>query len=106
MHKVYYPLTIQSHLLKVLEMPSTNNFDIVEGEWKNFVFKRITHDDHSRVLEHFRKYFLLEEPTCQLLGCTDLFVQQMEATTLGLLKDNLSFLVEEKTSKEVNILIC
>jgi hypothetical protein len=81
----------------------TKNYHLVEGEWKSFVFRRISRSDYRRVFNHINEYFLKEEPTCTLLGYTETFSKQMEIIITGLLDQNLSFLAESKESGEVRI---
>lgn len=83
-------------------MPTTStNFHLVEGQWKNFTFRRIFPSDYSSVLEHVREYFIKEEQTCVLLGYSEDFANQLIQVVQEALKDNLSFLVEHSDTKEV-----
>lgn len=78
-----------------------SNFDLVEGEWKGLIFKRILPEDYPRVLDHVSKYFLREEPTCKLLGWTTEFGAEMSRVIREMLKHNLSFYALDPTNNEV-----
>jgi len=45
--------------------------EFVEGEWKDFVFKMITKEDHPKVLENLLQVFCRDEP---LLVSSDLIL--------------------------------
>jgi len=78
-----------------------SNYHLVEGDWKNFTFRRIQDSDEAKVLEHLNANFLRDEPTCKLLGYTDAFAEDFSKLVHALLQDKMSFLVEDKATKEV-----
>jgi hypothetical protein len=77
------------------------NYHLMEGPWGDFVFKRVKLSDWPRVIQHIQQHFMRDEPTCQLLGYTNDFGDEMEAIVRQMLGDNLSFLVEHKATEEV-----
>ncbi len=77
---------------------------MVEGEWKNFVFKVITSENKARVYEHLRNNFYDGEPICNYFGgCTELCAKEFENFYDEVIPLNLSFLAEDKETQEVCI---
>jgi len=79
----------------------SDNFSLVEGEWKDFIFKRIEPEDYQIVLDHVVKYFLIDEPTCALLGWSIEFQKEMCTAVTTMMDDGLSFYAVDKKSREV-----
>jgi len=79
----------------------SDNLSLVEGEWKNFIFKRIEPEDYLIVLDHVVKYFLIDEPTCAPLGWSLEFQEEMYTAVTTMMDDGLSFYALDKRSREV-----
>jgi len=85
------------------QMKKEDAYNLIEGEWNGFRFRRIEPKDHAAVFDHIAQYFLRDEPTCKLFGWNEEFVAdftRLVAAMIGL-GDNLSFLAEDIITNEV-----
>jgi len=75
----------------------------IEGEWKNFVFKLATKEDHPKILAALRKTYYREEPTCKLFGYTEERADEIDKLVKAYLNlnENLSFYVEDKLTGKI-----
>lgn len=83
-------------------MPSEESYKQIEGEWKDFRFRRISPSDHDAVFEHVAQNFVRDEPTSKLLGWSQDFADDMNRVVQYFLGHGMSFLVEHKESGKVN----
>lgn len=82
-------------------MPSEKSYNKIEGDWKDFRFRRIQPADHAAVFEHLANNFIKDEPTAKLLGWSQDYVDDMNRVVEILVTHGLSFLVEHKESGKV-----
>lgn len=79
------------------------HYNLVEGPWgENFTFRKIRPEDTDKVIKHIKDYFLRDEPTSAILGYTDEYGEEFEVIAKKLLKDDLSFWVEENKTGDVS----
>jgi len=78
-----------------------DNMGIVEGSWGEFEFRKIQPKDWERVMDHIKRNFMRDEPTCKLLGYSDDFGEDFAALAHKMLGDDLSFLVEHRETGDV-----
>lgn len=74
----------------------------IEGDWKDFRFRRILPADHEAVKEHISQHFLRDEPTSKLLGWSEDFASDMGLVVDAFLQHGMSFLAEHRQSRKVN----
>jgi len=82
-------------------MSDSDNYSLIEGEFKTFNIRRITLADHDNVWAHVKEHFLHGEVTSKTLGVTEDYTNEFEQITRAVLWQNYSFLAEEKDSKEI-----
>jgi len=75
--------------------------DNIEGDWKNFKIRFLTDEDIPLVLEHVKKYFMKDELTCQLIGYSEEFGNDMCEYVKAVLPFGLSLVVIDKDSGEL-----
>lgn len=82
-------------------MPSEESYKEIEGDWKDFRFRRIEPADYQAVFDHIANHFVRDEPTCKLLGWSQEFADDLNRAVELFLSQNMSFLVEHRESGKV-----
>lgn len=94
-------LTKHINNLLIQDMPSEESYKKIEGDWKDFRFRRILPSDHAAVFEHIANHFLRDEPTAKLLGWSQDYVDDTNRILEMFLTHGMSFLVEHRESGKV-----
>jgi len=82
--------------------PKEENYALVEGEWNDFVFHQVQLKDIEEIEHNIRTEFLVDEPTCKLLGPYEGFCEEFIAIVKKMMLDHqMSFIVRHKSSGEV-----
>jgi len=86
-----------------MEQVKKDAYNLIEGEWNGFRFRRVEPKDHAAVFDNIAQYFLRDEPTCKLFGWSEDFVADFTRLVAAMIElgDNLSFLAEDVTTNEV-----
>lgn len=84
---------------------ANGNYSLVEGLWGNgkYTFRKIRPEDEDKIIKHIQDYFLRDEPTSKLLGYSDEYASEFEALARKLMKDDLSFWVEDNETGDVSL---
>ncbi|ODM99597.1 hypothetical protein Ocin01_07070 [Orchesella cincta] len=75
-------------------MPSEESYKLIEGEWKDFRFRRVLPADYAAVLDHVAQNFCRDERTCSLLGWNEEFAADVNKVVAQFLPEGLSFIAE------------
>ncbi|ODM99611.1 hypothetical protein Ocin01_07069 [Orchesella cincta] len=75
-------------------MPSEESYKQIEGEWKDFRFRRVLPADYEAVLDHIAQNYVRDELTCKLLGWTEEFAADVNKVVAQFLPEGLSFIAE------------
>lgn len=82
-------------------MPSEDSYKLIEGDFKDFRFRRILPSDYKAVFEHIGQNYARDETVSSLLGWSQEYADDINRVVEFCLKDGLSFLVEHKESGKV-----
>ncbi|ODM99512.1 Dopamine N-acetyltransferase [Orchesella cincta] len=82
-------------------MSSEESYKQIEGEWKDFRFRRIQPSDYEAVYEHIAQSFCRDEPTANLLGWSEEFAADVNRIVAVFLPEGLSFLAEHKSTGKI-----
>lgn len=85
-------------------LPSEESYKKIEGDWKDFRFRRIQPSDHPAVFEHIASNFVRDEPTSKLLGWSQDFADDMNRVVEFFLTHGMSFIIEHRESGKVIII--
>ncbi|CAL8111121.1 unnamed protein product [Orchesella dallaii] len=75
-------------------MPSEESYKVIEGDWKDFRFRRVLPADYEAVQEHVAQNFVRDENTCKLLGWNEDFAADVSLVVSLFLPEGLSFIAE------------
>lgn len=82
-------------------MPSEDSYKVVEGDWKDFRFRRIEEKDKPAVFDHIAQNYCRDEATSKLFGWSQGYADDINRVVDLLLKDGMSFLVEHRETGKV-----
>jgi GNAT superfamily N-acetyltransferase len=75
-------------------MPSEASYKKIEGEWKDFRFRRIQPEDRAAVYDHIGQNYCKDEAVSSLLGWSQGYADDVNRIVEPILEDGMSFLCE------------
>jgi len=82
-------------------MPSEESYKKIEGDWKDFRFRRIQPEDKAAVFEHIGQNYAKDEAVSNLLGWSQEYADDLNRVVDPILNDGMSFLCEHKPTGKI-----
>lgn len=89
---------------KSITMPSEDSYRLIEGDWKDFRFRRITPSDYPAVFDQIAQNYVRDEAVEKLLGWSQEMADEVTRVVEHFLPDGLSFLAEHRDSGKVSLM--